>query len=277
MPAASTTQRKSARKTAQRRQPYSRRPQPYLVPVTVPSSKASSTTPHKEGSSTRSRLRPVRDILLQVVRKTYPYYTPKDDLELLSLSNGRYKGPPSGIQRFLEEDLARFHEHGYEASLADTKEGLDELIEATGLKPSPGDPNVFVRPIPDSEFSIRLFPGCTEAKEYCLDFVRTATGEAVNSPFPEFELFSAPGPDAPIGSGPVVSVSPLECSFGVSRDQIPPGEEKFVMADGTTAVLRRPGHKDVRFRVPIRRPRNPPPKPVIDAHILEFPEYVEYD
>ncbi|KAI0759379.1 hypothetical protein BD413DRAFT_617837 [Trametes elegans] len=279
MPAASMAQRKSTRKVAQRHQPYSRRPKSYVVPLMDPSSQASSATPHTAGSSTsppaRSRLRPMRDIFLQLVRKTYPYYTPKDDLELMSLSSGRYEGPPSGIEQFLKQDLARFHERGYEASLAKSKEGLDKLIEATGIKPSPGDPNVFVQPIPDSEFSVRLFPGCTEAKEYCLDFVRTTTGEAVNSPFPEFALFSAPGPDAPIGSGPVVSISPLECAFGMSRDQIPPGEEKFVVADGTTCVLQRPGHKDVRFTIPIRRPRNPPPKPVIDAHVLAFPQYTE--
>ncbi|KAI0759375.1 hypothetical protein BD413DRAFT_276020 [Trametes elegans] len=155
------------------------------------------------------------------------------------------------------------------------KASLDMLIEPTGLKPSPGDANVFTQPIPDSSSLIRLFPGCTEVKEYYLDFVRTATGEAVNPPFPEFSLFSVPGPDAPVGLWPVMSARSLEISFDMPSEKIPPKEEKFVFSDGQTCILRRPDHQDVQFIIPNRRPRNPPPK--LDERFLEFPRYVEYD
>ncbi len=111
--------------------------------------------------------------------------------------------------------------------------------------------NVFVRPIPNSSYSIRLFPGCAAAQEYCLDFVDNRTGLPVNSPF-KFELFGAPN----TGASPGFRVTPmmsLERGFGIPQDQIPPGHEKFLLMDGMTCVLRRPGHKDVRFTVPTRR------------------------
>ncbi|RPD62267.1 hypothetical protein L227DRAFT_573476 [Lentinus tigrinus ALCF2SS1-6] len=44
----------------------------------------------------------------------------------------------------------------------------------TGLKPRGMERNVFLRPIPKSPYSIRLFPGRLESREYCLDFVHGA-------------------------------------------------------------------------------------------------------
>ncbi len=111
--------------------------------------------------------------------------------------------------------------------------------------------NVFVRPIPNSSYSIRLFPGHAAAKEYCLDFVDNRTGLPVNSPF-KFELFGAPNTGALPGFRATPMMS-LERGFGIPQDQIPPGHEKFLLMDGMTCVLRRPGHKDVRFTVPTRR------------------------
>ncbi|KAI0759382.1 hypothetical protein BD413DRAFT_617840 [Trametes elegans] len=109
-------------------------------------------------------------------------------------------------------------------------------------KRSPGDPNVFIQAIPKSEYSIRLFPGAAADAHYCLDFVRNDSGEPANSPF-SFSLFGVPDPHAPVVSGPVVGVQPLDRSFGIAQDKIGPGKEKF--------VLQRPGYRDVRFTVPI--------------------------
>lgn len=141
------------------------------------------------------------------------------------------------------------------------------------FKPSPGDPEVFARPLPGSEYSIRLFSGNAESKDYCLDFVLTATGEPVNSPF-KFDLLCLPDPNAPIRSGPIISMRSLECSFGIPQHEIEPGAEKFLLHDGQYCLLRRPGHRDVRFKVPTRR-RPKPEAPPVDADFLDFPDIID--
>lgn len=129
---------------------------------------------------------------------------------------------------------------------------------------------MFIRPLPDSDYSIRLFPGSKAASEYCLDFVLSATGEPVNSPF-KFNLLAGPGPTTPVGFVPTVGVQALERSFGIAQKDVRPGAEKFLLRDGQLCTLQRPGHKDVQFTVPIRR-RSEPPNP--DVVVLELPQYV---
>lgn len=141
------------------------------------------------------------------------------------------------------------------------------------FKPSPGDPEVFVQPLPGSEYSIRLFSGNAASKDYCLDFVLTSTGEPVNSPF-KFDLLCLPDPNAPIGLMPIISMRPLEFAFGIPQHKIEPGEEKFLLHDGQHCLLRRPGHRDVRFKVPIRRRLQVEVAPV-DVDVLAFPEYID--
>ncbi|KAL1946045.1 hypothetical protein VTO73DRAFT_15172 [Trametes versicolor] len=71
-------------------------------------------------------------------------------------------------------------------------------------------------------------------------------------------------------------MTPLECSFGIPQHKIKPGEEKFLLHDGQHCLLRRPGHRDVRFTVPIRRrPKPAAKKTPVDADILEFPQYID--
>lgn len=95
----------------------------------------------------------------------------------------------------------------------------------------------------------------------------------MNSPF-KFDLLCLPNPDAPIGSAPVVRMCPLEHSFGFAQHEIEPGEEKFLLHDGQHCLLRRPGHRDVRFTVPIRR-RPKPKAPPVDADVIDFPQYID--
>ncbi|KAI0642957.1 hypothetical protein C8Q79DRAFT_198853 [Trametes meyenii] len=152
---------------------------------------------------------------------------------------------------------------------------MDERVESTGVKPDGlGGPDVFIEAIPDSEYSIRLFPGSLSNSEYCLDFIDSRTGEPVNSPF-KFDLICVPDPNAPIGSDPMFRMRPLECAFGIEADKIKPGNEKFVFRDGQHCVLRRPGLRDVRFTIPIRR-RPQAVLPTPDAHFLHFPQYIDY-
>ena len=130
---------------------------------------------------------------------------------------------------------------------------------------------MYMRKIPGSEYSVRLFPGCYSLREWGMDFVRTATGEAVNRPF-KFELWAVPNPKGPatqMGCGRLTS---FEESFGIARDKIRPGEEKFLLRDGDTCLLKRPGEKDIRFTVPIRPLPSSP-----EAEAKEEPEVIELD
>ncbi|KAH9855903.1 hypothetical protein C2E23DRAFT_866509 [Lenzites betulinus] len=237
----------------------------------APSTSASSSS-NSAASSLWTPRETVRDIVLEGIRERYPFYTPKNDWEIMCLNDGYYKGGPEGIAAYLEEELRitagasgnRDYVHQMSTQCLSAK------ADPTGLKPRPGDFGVFIRPLPDSDYSVRLFPGSKAASEYCLDFVLTKTGEPVNSPF-EFTLFAGPGATVPLGTTPTVGVRPLECSFGIPIDKIPPGKEKFLFRDGQLCTLRRPGHQDVQFTIPIRR-RPELPKP--DVHTLELPQFI---
>lgn len=134
------------------------------------------------------------------------------------------------------------------------------------------DKFVFVRPIPDSEYSFRLFPGSFSAAEYCMDFVDTATGEPVNSPF-EYELWGVPDPDAPWLSMPITGkLHSIERAHGIKQKDIVPGEEKFVLRDGQTCVLMRPGKRPLRFTVPLRKAETVPV--VEDVDVADLPKIV---
>ncbi|KAH9850396.1 hypothetical protein C2E23DRAFT_309043 [Lenzites betulinus] len=217
----------------------------------------------------------LRAVYLETVRELYPYYTPKNDFEILLLSGGNYKGVASleGIMQHIDKQMKSsitLRRGTRESVLRSATKVLDMEQDITGLKPRPGDPGVFIRPLPDCDYSIRLFPGSKAASEYCLDFVLSATGKPVNSPF-KFNLFAGPGPTIPVGFVPTVGIQSLERSFGVAPKDMRPGAEKFVLRDGQLCTLQRPGHKDVQFIVPKRRRPEPPNLPNVD--FLELPEY----
>lgn len=104
-----------------------------------------------------------------------------------------------------------------------------------------------------------------------MDFVDTATKEAVNSPF-EFELWAIPDPEAPWLCMPSGRLNSLESNFHIPQHEIPPGEERWVLRDGQTCVLKRPGKKGVFFRVPVRK-KSQDPEPV-EYDVLDFPREV---
>ena len=104
---------------------------------------------------------------------------------------------------------------------------------------------------------------------YCLDFVRTDTGEPVNHPF-KYELWKIPDPVAPWLSLGAMRLHTIEETFRVSADMLQPGAEKIFLSDGLTCLLKRPGERDIHFKVPIRTK----PQPVGDVHVIDFPERV---
>ena len=107
---------------------------------------------------------------------------------------------------------------------------------------------------------------------YGLDFVRTSTGKPVNSPF-KYKLYSVPnlklGQCSAMGQ-PQHQLSPIENSFGFFGKSIPPGEEKFVVNEGSACLLKRPGHPDIYFAVPIRPRPKVTPDSLTNTIVLDF-------
>ncbi|OJT10712.1 hypothetical protein TRAPUB_12744 [Trametes pubescens] len=197
---------------------------------------------------------------------------PRNDYELLKLAQRKLDGTTAEIRArvddMLQIDIKFFGTR--EAVFAAATATLDTVVAFTGRKPRPNRDIVHTCPIPGSKFSIRLWPGNPYVNEYCMDFVNTATKEAVNSPF-EFELWAVPDPDAPWLAMPSGRLNSLESNFHIPQHKILPGLEKWVLRDGQTCLLKRPGKKDVMFRVPVRRK----PKPIqYDVDLLEFPREV---
>ncbi|KAI1782192.1 hypothetical protein LXA43DRAFT_906514 [Ganoderma leucocontextum] len=230
-----------------------------------------------------------RESYLDWIRDKYPSFEPRDDYEILTLVGSNYRGPESGIRSWLDNqlkiDLAFAKGFRFAEDVTDPEtiaRGTQRFIERasallnmrgsiTGVKPKPGTRNVFRRPIPNSPYSIRLFPGSVAQREYCLDFVHTKTGEPVNSP-PGFEIWAAVENAIPWLGGGTTRIRSLEHRLGFSAASILPGAEKFVLQDGQTCLLKRPGHKDLQFKVPMRAEGLNLAR--LDVEQLHFPELV---
>ncbi|KAI0758805.1 hypothetical protein C8Q74DRAFT_1319693 [Fomes fomentarius] len=240
-------------------QPYDKSKRSRVTNQAAPSSSASSST---HSSPTQPA---VRETFLRQIRRRFPNFTPRNDFDILALSGELFAGPKAEVYSWLDGELARIaNEVGdVEPILASAKKMMDVQDIVTGCKPSADTSNVIVRPIPHSQYSLRLFPGSVSLKQICMDFVDTSTGMPVNSPF-KFELWMASA------GCPSVRVRSLECSWNVAQKDIHPGEEKFVLLEGVSYILRRPGHRDLRFTVPMRAPA-PSVEPVDE---LDLPRYM---
>lgn len=88
--------------------------------------------------------------------------------------------------------------------------------------------------------------------------MHSTTGEPKNKPF-EFELWVEPletsnkAPWLPL-SLLSMRLHSMEFGFGLTEEEIEEGAEKFALMDGQTCVLKRTGHRDIRFTVPNRHP-----------------------
>ncbi|KAL1950995.1 hypothetical protein VTO73DRAFT_144 [Trametes versicolor] len=245
--------------------------------ATPPTPSEISPSSSKPGLDTGAVL--FRKLCMEKIRKDYPEVKPRNDYDVSSLSEKRFKGSPAEIYAQLDEDLALdVEESGYEFIMEAATAMLDSYVEPTGVKPGcsayvNNDENfIFIRPIPDSKYSIRLFPGSITAAEYCLDFVDSATGEPVNSPF-EFELWCIPNPDTPWLSFPICGqLRSIEYAHGIRQKDILPGAEKFILRDGQTCALVRPGKRSLRFTVPVRKVDTP--DVVDEMDVLDLPQFV---
>lgn len=228
---------------------------------------------------------------LSGIAKFLPTYTPRDDFEILALISWQNR-PPNPTEAQIAAQIAEEREivemeWGDKASEM-VHNRLDEMVEPTGVsatfdkvfvascqhkvkfKPTAETRHVHTRTLPGTKYSIRLFPGQYAMRLWSMDFVLTATGEPVNSPF-EFELFSVPNPKTPWLFGLGGWIRSAERSFGIKQDEILPGEEKYLLQDDQTCLLRRPGKRTVRFTVPIRPLPGTEEEPE-ECDDLDFPE-----
>ena len=107
--------------------------------------------------------------------------------------------------------------------------------------------------------------------QFNLDFVNTETHEAVNPPL-DYELWAVPEQTTPWLSMGGTQLRSVEDGFGIETSEIQPGEEKFILTEGLTCMLVRPGERNVRFKVPIRR------QAVVDdpsCDVLDLPEFID--
>ena len=65
----------------------------------------------------------------------------------------------------------------------------------------------------------------------------------------------------------------LENAFGIKTSEIKAGEEKFILKEGLTCLLVRPGKRNVCFKVPIRRQEVEVDGPSCD--ILDLPDFID--
>ncbi|KAL0954909.1 hypothetical protein HGRIS_003841 [Hohenbuehelia grisea] len=208
------------------------------------------STPVPEGSIT------LREVSLEKVQKQLPGFIPRNDLELLVLA-----ATPDAVQIDKDDIYGSLDRHFATAYLEDSTfgaglldlgkelfgpwfDGSPEVV--TGMKPHPRDKNPYirVRPIPNSQYSIRVFPGCPYDRFFCIDLLLTSTGRPVKLPA-NYELWALPPADPMF---PDIPMAPLE----PHRRNCPEDDEKFVVHDGHRVVLKRAGQPDVRFTVPMR-------------------------
>lgn len=86
-----------------------------------------------------------------------------------------------------------------------------------------------IRPLPESTYSLRIFPGSLTGVEYCMDFVGSTTGAPAHRPFAH-SLWAVPGPDVPGWGGmPLTTVQmhmrTIETMFGVKPRELRPGHD----------------------------------------------------
>ncbi|PIL31361.1 hypothetical protein GSI_06060 [Ganoderma sinense ZZ0214-1] len=275
-PQGSSSAQAGTSKGAKRHHPYNdkkRAPPHNCIP------EAGQVSSRSTPSSSTSAALPtgvVRDSFLEVIRDKHPWFKPRNDFDIYTVVN--YQGAPDDVWTWLDGQLALLLAAGgnFDGAMAEIRRLLDTpraVADVTGIKPKPGSPNVFVRPIPNSEYSVRLFPGSLGAREYCMDFVLTSTGEPVNSPF-KFDLWTVPSTTTPWLGGMSMRVYSMEKRYGHRDEDIVPGVEKFLLRDGQTCLLRRPGHRDLRFTVPIRAAAMQAASAGQDADEIDFPEII---
>ncbi|PIL22963.1 hypothetical protein GSI_15660 [Ganoderma sinense ZZ0214-1] len=136
-----------------------------------------------------------------------------------------------------------------------------------GVKPQPGDPNVYTVRVPDSPYCLRMWAGGMDYwGQFCLDFFDVERKVPVNLPLGH-ALFPGMSSMPPgIGAGhplpahlahanmqPPTSYPLCSWERNMGMQSIPDGEEKWAIPEGMPVMLRRDGHPDFMFQMPRRQ------------------------
>ncbi|KAA1470052.1 hypothetical protein DENSPDRAFT_835758 [Dentipellis sp. KUC8613] len=247
-----------------------KRVEPYAVAATkARKSKAATSSSSGNGSSSSSLIEhypngpwreTMREASKRYVRGLYPHITPQDDYELSLLlfggfdKNGTVEEFHEYVIDMLEISWDTNRRMGKKNAIAKLREDAKKQMNGpsflTGMKPLPDQSYVHIRPIPGSQFSMRLWvTSSPNANRWCLDFVQATTGEAVNTP-PNFELHAAPDLKKPWLPFLGKRLHPMCYGLGVKRGSANTGTETYLLLSGMSCSLARPGHKPVVFTVP---------------------------
>lgn len=204
----------------------------------------------------------IREYYNCIVEQKYPGITIRHELDLLILGSGGYKGPfnSQDIHKFCDKELnsaVNGNEVLIPGELMKWKKFFEGPVDVIGNKPALENTDVKIRPIPGTEYSIRLWGslGADERREYYMDFL-DSTGKPINSPF-EFELWAQmPALSFSITPEPML-IRSLENVFGVETKDIAPGHEKFALLEGQWVTIIRKDREgsylpDICFQVPVR-------------------------
>ncbi|OBZ68526.1 hypothetical protein A0H81_11458 [Grifola frondosa] len=125
-------------------------------------------------------------------------------------------------------------------------------LPSLGKKPELNDPAVLYVDIPGTDYSIRIWDGgMASRRQYCIDYFDTRRNTPINKP-DGFDIYPVgmSGPGFLAFNGPLIS---WEEAMRVEHQHLRPGAEKFSAPEGSHLALRRHGHPDLVFEVPLRR------------------------
>ncbi|KAH9854443.1 hypothetical protein C2E23DRAFT_726651 [Lenzites betulinus] len=197
---------------------------------------------------------PLRLIYAEAARKFHPDINLQNDFQIIALGDSKLLDYSTSAKlAWLDQEwMKTVALYGSSVTaMRCIKEFLDALVEPTGIKPSPDDPDARYLRIPETTWSLRFWPGSLADAEYCIDFVETATKKPLNVP-DGYELWVIPDPTAPWLTPVTMQVLSIERIHGIDPEDIQEGEEKFILRDGLYCQLVRDGHRIMRFRIPMR-------------------------
>lgn len=215
----------------------------------------------------------MRSVFAKQASALHQDITPKDDFEILMLGGDRLEGYTTADKRawLAEEWTLTVAEYGSEAETRQSiKESLDAMVELSGVrrlhratvflsltmrlqeKPASDDPDVGYIPIPQTNLSLRFWPGSLADVEYCMDFVVTSTRTPVNVP-DNYHVWIVPDPTMPWVQAATTEILSIEKVHGIDKKKIKEGCEKFILRDGLYCELADKEQSIMRFRVPARR------------------------
>lgn len=103
--------------------------------------------------------------------------------------------------------------------------------------------------IPNSPLAIRIWSGGLERYgQYFLDLFDVRSGISVNTP-DDYTIVNVPIPGAFTFGGQLVS---CETAYGVKRDELRPGAEKYSVPEGSRLAVIRRGQEPFYFQIPTR-------------------------